>query len=254
MTVFILILKSDVDDFSTRKRNEILNASTSATIADLPIKSLQGADYYLIESTKENAFNSPLRFHEFFNSQQIKSILTGAPFTVSKVLKTEDREGKQEFRTSNVATDDHYRVRHRGIFDLSVVAQDQNGIQDWKVPQLQYLGVDVPSVMTGVKYKVIGGNDSDTIDFYVGDKDGVGVALGLYDQATFEFLLAAYGGFIPLDDFSLNYYIFKDEKAEIREHTADLIPGLYIRAHIKNNGQSDLRFLCNILRYINTAG
>jgi hypothetical protein len=124
---------------------------------------------------------------------------------------------------------------------------------DWQVPQMQYTGSDVPSIMVGVSWKLVDGNDGDELDFCVIDKDGTMVGI-LYDQSTFDYLKGLGGGAVGLDAFAEKYYLFKDHVNEMREHRADLITGLYLRAHYKNTGAADAKFICNILRYINTEG
>jgi hypothetical protein len=150
-------------------------------------------------------------------------------------IPKKDSEGNALHRTQNVFIDDNKRVRHVGIFNV-LQAAGTNSDHDWPVPQLQYGGVDVQSFMVGVNYKVIGGEDSypPQIDFCVIDKDDI---LG-------------YGPNTVLDGFADDYYMFTDESSTIREHKADLIAGLYIRAHINNPGNSDIKFICNLLRYV----
>lgn len=161
-----------------------------------------------------------------------------------------DSEGNAITRASNVQVDEKRRVRHKGIFDVSVAASS-SGDFDWQVEQLQYNGSNVPSIMVGVRYR---SSADGKIDFCVGDKDGVMVGL-LYDQATFDALKIAGGGFVALDQFSDEFFIFKNEVGEIREHKADLIAGLYIRAHIENlDATNALEFKGNLLRYIDTSG
>lgn len=144
-----------------------------------------------------------------------------------------DKDDKGRYITKNLKSDEEHRVRHKGVFDFNVPA-GQTVDSDWQIEQLQYQGQNVDSVMTGVQYKMIGGNDGDTIDFCVVDKDN----------------LLGYGAGVVLDGFAENFYMFKEHPWEIREHVAKLIPGLYIRAHVVNNGTEDLRFLGNLLRYL----
>lgn len=169
-------------------------------------------------------------------------------------IPLKDKDGYPIGRGSNVAMDEKHRVRHKGIFNIAV-ASGVSSDTDWQVEQLQYNEQNVPSIMTGIRYRVYEGNGDDSIDFSVGDKDGVMVGI-LYDQATFDALKAAGNGFVSLDQFSDNFYLFSDESSEIREHKVDLITGLYIRAHIVNSGTNakSLKFLGNILRYIDTTG
>ncbi len=134
---------------------------------------------------------------------------------------------------SNVRVDDSHRVRHKGIFDFNILA-GQSHSEDWQIEQLSYQGSNVGSIMVGVRYHVVGGNDGDHITFSVVDIDNI---LG-------------YGAGTILDTFADNFYVFPDEVAEIREHQADLIPGLYIRATYNNSGASDSRFVGNLLRYL----
>ncbi len=88
--------------------------------------------------------------------------------------------------------------------------------------------------MVGVRFHITDGNDGDNVSFSVVDVDNI---LG-------------YGAGAILDTFADNFYVFPGEVAEIREHQADLITGLYIRATYNNTGASNARFVGNLLRYL----
>ncbi len=149
-----------------------------------------------------------------------------------------DKKGRPLQRRSNVAIDDSFRVRHCGIFKETIAASTSVNI-DWQIPQLQFMGQDVTSLMVGVRYQIIGGEQINPpeIDFSALDKDGL-----IYPAGT------------VVDSFANSFYMFSDDKAEIREHKADLIPGFYIRASINNIGNQSITFICNLLRYIDTSG
>ena len=143
----------------------------------------------------------------------------------------------QEVRVSNIRNDEHNRVRHKGIYNDTITA-GQTKNMDWKIDQLQYNGVNKPSVMVGVKFHVEGGNIGDTVDFCVVDLDNI---LG-------------YGAGFEVDKFADGFYIFPGETAVLKEHAAKLIKDLYIRAHYNNTGAEDAQFTCNLLRYMDTSG
>ncbi len=149
------------------------------------------------------------------------------------VIPNRDATGYELLTTKNVAEDDQHRVRHKGIFDFTVNAGVTHD-EDWLVEQLTYQGQNVASIMVGVRYHIDGGNNGDHLTFSVIDKDNI---LG-------------YGANTILDSFAENFYIFPNEVAEIREHKADLIAGLYIRCHYVNTGASQVRFIGNLLRYL----
>ena len=160
--------------------------------------------------------------------------------------------GEPIMRSAGIPVDDNHRVRHKGIMDDTILAGQAKDI-DWKIDQLQYNQQDIPAVFIGVDVLLEGGNWGDWVHFCVGDIDGVGVALGLYDQPTFDFLKAQNGGFVPLDQFGDTYYLKPNDRTTMREYKADLIPGLYIRAHYQNTGSNDAKMRINILRYGVTA-
>lgn len=145
-----------------------------------------------------------------------------------------DAEGHPILRTSNVPLDEKLRVRHKGIMRATIAAGQSLDI-DWDIEQLTYLGVNKPSYMTGIKYGVKDGNDGDYVDFCIIDKHGN------YSPAG-----------TVLDAFGDNVYVYPNERSEIREHKADLVPGLTIRAHYQNTGASDATFSCTLLRYLDT--
>ena len=167
------------------------------------------------------------------------------------IIPDKDTSGNIVNHPANVRIDENHRVRHCGMINQTITNGTEVDI-DWQIPQMTYNQANVPSVMVGVAWKLVGGNDGDELDFCVGDKDGVMVGI-LYDQATFDALKTAGGGFVSLDAFADTYYLFKDQVGEMREHKADLITGLYIRAHYKNTGAADATFICNLLRYIYTG-
>lgn len=138
-------------------------------------------------------------------------------------------------RTHNVAEDDFLRVRHTGLANFAIPANTKNS-SDWLIPQLTFNGQNVYSYMTGVKYKVIGGNAGDKLDFSIVDVDNI---LG-------------YGAGLVLDSFASDFYVFPDETAVIKEHRASLVAGLYVRCTYNNTGAAPATFICNALRYIDT--
>ncbi len=153
-------------------------------------------------------------------------------------IPKKDSDGNPIYRIKSVSVDDSIRVRHRKLFKSTVAASTAADF-DWQIDQLQWQGQNAPSIMTGVHYKVIGGEDINPpeIDFCVIDIDDI---LG-------------YGPNTVLDGFADDYMMFTDETSIIREHRADLITGLYIRAHVNNVGNTSITFLCNLLRYIDTS-
>jgi len=172
------------------------------------------------------------------------------------VIPERGDKGEMLNRAAGIPVDDRHRVRHKGIYhDTITTAEGIAGKDiDWKIEQMQYNQQDVHSVFIGVDLVLDGGNVGDAVDFCVGDKDGVGVAMGLYDQATFDFLKAQGNGFVALDQFGDGYFLRPDSRTILREYKADLYPGLYIRTHYKMvaGATNEARLLCNILRYIET--
>lgn len=159
-------------------------------------------------------------------------------------IPPKDKEGRAISRSSNVNMDEKYRVRHCKLFKATINASTSQDL-DWLIPQLQYGSPGYPlsnvsSYMTGVRYKIVNGEEINPpeINFSIIDKDNV---LGL-------------GPNYILDTFSEDFMMFCNDADEIREHRAELIPGLYIRAHIDNVGNQNITFLCNLLRYIETVG
>lgn len=146
-----------------------------------------------------------------------------------------DSEGRLFFRNGNVSIDEYLRVRHKGILEDTIASGQTKNI-DWKIEQLQYNAVNKPSYMTGIKYGVSGGNFGDKVDFQIVDKDDI---LG-------------YGPNTVLDQFGDNVFVFANEVSEMREHKADLITNLYIRAVYKNIGPNEAKFYCTLLRYMDT--
>lgn len=154
------------------------------------------------------------------------------------IIPDKDPQGNIVQHHGNVRYDENFRVRHTGIFKSTIAAYTLTDL-DWKIPQLQWQATNVPSVMVGVRFQVVGGENVNPpeVDFSVVDVDGV-----YYPAGT------------VLDKFADGFYMFTGEKSELREHKADLVTDLYIRAHVNNVGNQSVTFICNLLRYIDTSG
>lgn len=177
----------------------------------------------------------------------------------SSTAPERDSEGHEIVRNSGLPVDDNYRVRHTAIFNFEIPFNTQGDEEQhvlWKIPQLQYNQADCLSVMTGVNFKASGGSDDDEVSFCVVDQDGVGVELGLYDQATFDFLKSQNpeGSWVELDSFAKDFLVHPGNLQEIREYKSDIYAGLYISACYKNKSTTqNAHFRCNLYRYIVTG-
>lgn len=150
-------------------------------------------------------------------------------------IPEKDDKGNIVLRNANVKVDEFLRVRHKGIMDATIASMGTLDI-DYEIEQLSYFGANKPSAMVGIQFKIVGGNDGDKIDFCIIDKNNV----------------VGYGANFVLDQFGDGFYVFENEIGEIREHQASLIPGVFIRAHYVNTGANQARFICNLLRYMDT--
>lgn len=232
---YFLVKKSIYDALPPQDRKVINSVSTSLNESQFPLQELSGVEYYVIQCELVPALMTPLSLHNFFEKEDILKILESGAYTEEENLATRDELGREIITSSNLKSDEYHRVRHKGIISGTILSGESVNM-DWKIDQLTYGGVDKPSAMMGVRYKVIGGNDGDTLDFYIVDVDNI---LG-------------YGADVELDKFADNYFVFPNDSETIREHQANLITGLYVRAHYTNNGLSTAIFYCNILRYMDT--
>ncbi len=191
-------------------------------------------DYYQVYAFDNLiGFYSKLKKNDASFSADVTDFETNYKPTSNRKLT--DANSVPLVRLMNAHYDDGLRVRHRGLFNNACPANSGTDM-DWKIDQLNYWGQNVPAFMTGVQFKVVGGNDGDEIDFCVIDIDNI---LG-------------YGANTPLDLFADKYYVYADNEVAMKEHMASLIPNLYIRAHYNNKGNNPATFICNLFRYIKT--
>ena len=231
--IYTLLNKVEFDAFPTIIKKQIVSISTSTDYNSFSKTTLSAVEYYIIAAKMEFALLTPLKNYEMFNVAEVKKIISSGVYIPASSKNTFDSEGKQIVRSSAIAEDDNRRVRHTGIMDKTFSV---TGDVDWQMDQLTYQGQNVASIFVGVKYKIVGGNDGDSLDFCVIDIDNI---LG-------------YGANFVLDAFAKNYYVFPNEIETVREYKADMFPGLYIRAHYTKTGPTDARFICNLLRYVVT--
>ena len=230
--IYSLIKKTSFDKLPERIKKQIVSVSTSPNVSSLLTTSLSANDYYVIESTMGDALLTELKNYNIYSESELRAIVKSGVYTEIEAPNRFDNDGKEVVRMSGIAEDNNRRVRHTGIMDSTIAPNTSKNI-DWLMPQITHLGANVPSVFTGVKFKVCGGNDGDFLNFQIVDIDN----------------LIGYGPGAVLDEFAKNWYVFPNEVETVREYKADIIPGLYIRAVYNNTGLSDARFICNILRY-----
>jgi len=140
------------------------------------------------------------------------------------------------------------RARLVGIFNKTI-AKNSTTDHDWVVPHTAYNGTNKQSYMDGIEYYAKDAEVGDKMTFQVIDKDGVGVALGWYDQATFD----AIGNLYVADEFGTNWGVMPNQNT-IRLYKAKLVPGLYIRIKYTSVGTvNDITMICNLFRHMDTG-
>jgi hypothetical protein len=158
----------------------------------------------------------------------------------------------QPKKVQNIAIADPHGKRARLVGTHSGIAPaDASTSLDWKIPQLQFpAGVDVNSIFNGVQYYAENSNMGDTLTFQVVDKDGSGVALGIYPQAYYD----AYKdgqGVLLVEQFGDPWYIGPNSLEDIILYKASLLPGLYIRVIYTNtHAAQTVNWFVNLFRHI----
>jgi hypothetical protein len=127
-----------------------------------------------------------------------------------------------------------YRARLRGIVN-GMAAANSTATFDWKMEQLDWLGVNKSSYFDGVLYHAGGGNHGDTVTFQVVDRDGI-----VYPAGT------------VLEEFAKDWGVVPDTRDTIRLFKSSLVPNMYIRTLYTNTGGSAVHFICNLFRFIKT--
>lgn len=127
------------------------------------------------------------------------------------------------------------RARLIGIFNQPVQNSGTTNL-DWKIPQSSYgyPAVNKQSYMDGIEYFAEDSKVGDHITLQVIDKDGV-----YYPAGT------------VLDEFGTNWGILPNQST-IKLYKAKLIPGLYIRVSYTSTGTTDINFICNLFRHMDT--
>lgn len=232
---YFFIKKDDYDALPAQQKKLIEGISSSRNSGEFATPELSGVNYHIIKADLSDAIHTPLKNCHFHDEKETRDIIDSGIFSEAPNPKTTDEDGNPIIRSASVAVDDYLRVRHEGILTGTIAAQANNDF-DWQVDQLAYFGVNKPSRMTGVEIHVDGGGYGMWMDFCVIDVDDI---LG-------------YGPNTVLDQFGKKFYVAPDHSTQIKEHSADLIPGLYIRAHFDNPSLVAATFYINLFRYMDT--
>lgn len=113
---------------------------------------------------------------------------------------------------------------------LATITAGQSQNLDWSVTQLTYGGVNKDSFFNGVQYYAKNAKLGDTVSFQV-----VHPSLGV------------------LDEFASNFYVVPDIKDTILLYRAKLYPGTTIRIVYTSTGSTDVDFVCNLFRHMDTV-
>lgn len=144
------------------------------------------------------------------------------------IIPERDGKGRIIQRSAGINADSVSRVRFVGTHDFNI-SGNQTAQSDWTVPQMQYNGSNVDTVIQGVQFKVVGGCDGDKVKFQI-----------VHPQAG------------VVDEFASDFYLFKDEINTIKEQRAALPAGLMVRVVYQSTCATAARFIMNLLRYIET--
>ena len=146
---------------------------------------------------------------------------------MSQFNTNKDKDGYPLIRTGAFSDSEGFRARFKGY--EAVATKNTTTPLDFLVSEDRYI--------SGVHLIMCDHVFGDSVDFQVVDKDGVGVALGWYDQATFDFL-----GEYVADTFGENWYAESDKQKQepvIVPYLAKIYAGLYIRVNYHSVGTVD---------------
>lgn len=127
------------------------------------------------------------------------------------------------------------RARMIGSHYATVAAGTTKNI-DWAIPQLSWLGVNKQSYFDGVEYYAGNSTVGDTITFQVVDVDGI-----------------AYPAGTVLEEFATNWYVMGDTHSTLILYKAKLVAGMYIRVVYTSTGATNVDFVCNVFRHLDTS-
>lgn len=115
-----------------------------------------------------------------------------------------------------------------------VITANTSKIDDWKIPQLSFSGMNKTSYFDGIEYYAKNAILGDKVTFQVVDKDGV-----TYPAGT------------VVEEFAKDWRIIPNKDKTIRLYKARLIPDMYIRVIYDSTGSTDnVHFICNLLRHL----
>lgn len=128
-------------------------------------------------------------------------------------------------------------LRFRGTGFKGVITAGTEGCIEYCMPELRY--------MNGTELILQNHEWDDTVKLQVIDKDGVGVTLGWYDQATWDAMPKPY----VADEFGTDWNIATDVQRQgpnILKYPALIAPGLYVRICYNSTGSTDVKIKVNL--------
>lgn len=139
-----------------------------------------------------------------------------------------DKNGYPLVRTGAFSDSEGYRARFKG-FEGTATKTTTTPL-DFVINEDRFI--------SGVHLIICDHAFGDKADFQIVDKDGTGVTLGWYDQATFD----AMGGEYIADTFGKDWYVESDNQKQepvILPYLAKIYAGLYVRINYHSVGTVD---------------
>jgi len=128
----------------------------------------------------------------------------------------------------------NYRARLQGMGCWTITA-GQTVDCDYQMEQLAWLGTNKKAYFDGVQYYAKDATLGDSVQFQVVDKDGL-----VYPAGT------------VLEEFGDNWFVGPNILEDIRLFKSLIYPGFYIRVKYTSTGGTDVKFMCNMFRFVKT--
>lgn len=208
----------------------IFNTSaTEKTYLGVPIPAGQ---VYAIPTTLLAAFSSDAVLLADLANSVVKMSSDGATaYSGSPSQQIDFLKGSLPIRVTPAGLRDPENLRARIIgTHFATVSAGQTQNIDWVVSQLVYNGVGKDGFFDGVQYYAKNSEIGDTVSFQI-----VHPSLGV------------------LDEFASGFYIVPNSSELLLLYRARLYVGTTVRIVYTSTGQTDVNFVCNLFRHMDTT-
>lgn len=206
-----------------------VNYSTIKTFSDarvVPLQYLEDNDDYILY-----AFDGPFAVY----CRIEKDNADGSDFDANRKASANKPIHKIPNRSIGIHEAETNRARLKGIFNGTITAGTSKNF-DFQMSNLPWSGQNKLTFFDGFQYYAKNAAVGDHATFQVVDVDGL-----VYPAGT------------VLDEFGDEWYISPDTMTTLRLFRSNMIAGFYIRLVYQSTGGTDVKFVGNLYRYLDTS-